>query len=123
MPSNSRRASDAERIRQEDADRSFELWKKLDTMSLRLKCNTYNLISTGKKENLAVRLFEYFQERDVTPPPQESPSPSDEELPVHPDDILEVNAPDDVEELIYSDEDGNSENDFDFSSKQRNLIL
>ena len=97
MSAVSKRASDADLILQEDTERSIEQWKTLDAMSLKLKCNTYNLSCTGRKDALATRLFEHFHAAYTTPSPQAS---SDSEQETHPDDILDLTVPD-ADELIY----------------------
>ena len=58
MPSD--RAKVSALIRKEDAARTATEWIKLDTTSLRLKCNEYNVEATGKKDALVGRLMEYF---------------------------------------------------------------
>ena len=63
MPS--ARATLSARIRQEDAARTHEEWSKLDIVSIRLKCNEYNVVASGKKEALIDRLMEYFQDDDA----------------------------------------------------------
>ena len=97
MSSKSRRSSDADLVRQEDAARSFDDWRRLDAVSLRLKCNFYNVTATGRKDTLATRLLEYFQLEQETPPPA---SGDDDSVSGHSqrDDIVDirVNADDDL---------------------------
>ena len=60
-------------IRKEDAARTHEDWAVLDVVSLRLKCNEYNIIASGKKDALIDRLVSFFRtEKSPTPPPFES---------------------------------------------------
>ena len=62
----SNRAKVSALIRKEDAERSSADWKKLDTTSLRLKCNEYNVDATGKKDSMVERLIEYFSNQPST---------------------------------------------------------
>ena len=57
-----KRAVATAQTKKEDLQRSIEDWKLMDNTSLRLKCNIYNLTVSGKKIELATRLFEYFNE-------------------------------------------------------------
>ena len=66
-------------IRKEDATRTDTDWKKLDTTSLRLKCNEYNVESTGKKDALIERLLEYFSNDPPNPHDQTSSESEDSE--------------------------------------------
>ena len=89
MSSKSRRSSDADLVRQEDAARSFDDWRRLDAVSLRLKCNFYNVTATGRKDTLATRLLEHFQLEQETPPPA---SEDDDSVSGHSqrDDIVDI---------------------------------
>ena len=51
--------------------RTREDWSLLDTVSIRLKCNEYNVAATGKKDIMIDRLIEKFRFDDAqqTPPP------------------------------------------------------
>ena len=62
--SQSKRSSLPDLIRREDGARTHEDWAVLDATSLRLKCNLYNIVSTGKKDILIDRLLTYFQTND-----------------------------------------------------------
>ena len=91
MPSD--RATLSARIRQEDATRTHEEWSKLDVVSIRLKCNEYNVVASGKKDALIDRLMEYFQEDET----QSSSLPSISESDHDEDEIaLTIGATDEI---------------------------
>ena len=46
-----------------DKTRSMEDWKKLNMETLKLKCNQYSLVSTGKKADIQVRLYDHFHQQ------------------------------------------------------------
>ena len=113
MPSNSRRASDADLIRQEDADRSKNEWRKLDVMSLKLKCNNYNLIATGKKEALVTRLHDHFRASSGLSDMEQSVGSDEETHPYDdPSEILDLNIDghDDLDFRSSDDEGTNPQN-------------
>ena len=60
MASTSKRAAAAAEIRRQDSRLTFSGWQRLNLKSLQLKCDFYDLLITGKKDELAKRLFEYF---------------------------------------------------------------
>ena len=53
----------------DDKQHSLREWGALSSQVLKLKCNQYNLVSTGNKQTMQKRLFEFFN-------PQEAPTPS-----------------------------------------------
>ena len=55
-----RRAAETDADREEDATLTLEQWGDLDAPTLRLKCEQYKLIATGKKDVLKQRLFDHF---------------------------------------------------------------
>ena len=70
--SSNKRASTSALIRKEDAARTHADWAVLDAVSLRLKCNEYNVVASGKKDILIDRLVEFFRsEKSPTPHPSE----------------------------------------------------
>ena len=106
MSTKSRRSADADAARQEDAARAVEDWLKLDAPSLRLKCNGYNVTSTGRKDVLATRLYEHFHELlSSTPPPQSEEEADSDGLPAPPDDILDIHV-DGIDELDFHESGG-----------------
>ena len=61
MPRRNDRASKRSRDDQKnDADQTESEWKKMSIESLRLKCDANDLISTGKKHDIAQRLYDHF---------------------------------------------------------------
>ena len=78
MPRRKDRASKRSRDdndQKNDADRTESEWKKLSIESLRLKCDANDLISTGKKHDVAQRLYDHFHadelEKVLNQPPDE----------------------------------------------------
>lgn len=72
----------------DDKQHSLREWGALSSQVLKLKCNQYNLVSTGNKQTMQKRLFEFFN-------PQEAPTPSSTGNDITPsstgnDTILEV---------------------------------
>ena len=55
-----KRAAATALTEEEDSQRSLAQWLRLDVASLRLKCNNYNITATGRKGELAERLFKNF---------------------------------------------------------------
>ena len=52
--------------------KSFVDWGKLSTEALKLKCNQYSLLATGRKSLLQQRLFKHFNTGSTVPPPSSS---------------------------------------------------
>ena len=78
--SSTKRASTSALIRREDASRTHEDWAVLDVVSLKLKCNEYNIVASGKKDVLIDRLLDYFRtEKSPTPDPAERSTHEDSE--------------------------------------------
>ena len=119
MSTKSKRSSDADLVRQEDAQRSLEDWKLLDAASLRLKCNFYNVTATGRKDTLATRLQEHFLLADETPDPaSENDDPSDPTL-RHRDDFIDI-AIGDEEMLDFQADDENANANGDAADNSNN---
>ena len=57
-----KRAAATALVREEDLHRSISQWKRLDMTTLRLKCDTYHLVATGKKDELVARLYQKMDE-------------------------------------------------------------
>ena len=55
-----------------DSKKSFVDWGKLSTEALKLKCNQYSLLATGRKSLLQQRLFKHFNTGSTVPPPSSS---------------------------------------------------
>ena len=70
-----KRSADLAMAQEEDAGRSLEEWRALGLPSLKLKCNQYSLVESGKKEDILMRLKRHFE-----------PSSSEESDPEYPDD-------------------------------------
>ena len=51
-------------VTDEDKAKSMEDWGKIKTEILKLKCNQYGIVSTGKKIDIQRRLYEYFHVDD-----------------------------------------------------------
>ena len=100
-------------MRAEDSDRSFEQWRRLDLTSLRLKCNFYRLVETGKKDVLIERLMDELENGDDTPPPSDDPDTSDLEYRDDEDfrNLLDVNKADDGEFSQSDDEHNRHDNE------------
>ena len=60
----------------EDKHRTLHEWGKLPLETLRLKCGSTGLISTGTKKQLANRLFKKFQEDNQNSNARDNPLPS-----------------------------------------------
>ena len=56
----SRRAAAIALTEREDSQRTLQQWQRLDVATLRLKCNAYNLLATGKKAEMTARLLDHF---------------------------------------------------------------
>ena len=83
----SKRAAAAALTRQEDSHRTSSQWMKLDVASLRLKCNFYRVLASGKKPELVANLVQFFEdERNRTAannaPDQDGTGSSGSESPV-----------------------------------------
>ena len=57
-----KRAAAIALTREEDLKRTLAQWKRLDLTTLRLKCDTYHLVATGKKDELSARLYGKMEE-------------------------------------------------------------
>ena len=55
-----------------DCKKSFVDWGKVSTEALKLKCNQYSLLATGRKSLLQQRLFKHFNTVSTVPPPSSS---------------------------------------------------
>ena len=80
-----RRAAAAADTRREDSNRSLKQWQRMNLNTLQLKCNSYDLLETGKKDALARRLFNYFNydssssdDSSSSSPPSDDDSDGDE---------------------------------------------
>ena len=108
-----KRAAEAALVRAEDSDRTFEQWRRLDLTSLRLKCNFYRLVETGKKDVLIERLMDELENGNDSPPPSDDPDTSDLEYRDDDDfhNLLEVNRADDGEFSQSDDENTRHDNE------------
>ena len=61
---------------EEDKAKSMEDWSKLDVESLKLTCNVYGVVATGKKKAIVERIYKHFN-------PTPIPIASEEDLPIH----------------------------------------
>ena len=61
----------------DDKKRSLQEWGALSSQVLKLKCNQYNLISTGNKLTLRKRLFEFLNPPAENQPPESSHTGND----------------------------------------------
>ena len=61
----------------DDKKRSLQEWGALSSQVLKLKCNQYNLVSTGNKLTLQKRLFEFLNPPAENQPPESSSTGND----------------------------------------------
>ena len=112
----SRRAENIGNAREQDANRSLTSWRTLDVATLRLKCNSYDLSETGRKEDLIKNLMDYFESLEDTessssdsdsdgdnptpPPGSPHPTANDENIgEQHGDDYVDIAYEYDMEDL------------------------
>ena len=72
-----RRAAETDAHRDEDATLTLDQWGEMDAPTLRLKCEQYKLIATGKKDVLKQRLYDHFHHvssGSQSPPPPKTPT-------------------------------------------------
>lgn len=68
MPKTTRSAvSSAGQVVDDDAGKTVVQWKKLNVETLRLKCNQYHLVASGKKPMLIERLVSHFASEKSAP--------------------------------------------------------